>query len=426
MALGLGLIILCGLLALVYGGVTITQVMAAPAGSARMQEISGAVREGAQAYLRRQYLTIAVVGIIVFAGLWFLLSPDVAAGFAIGAILSGAAGFIGMNVSVRANVRTAQAATESLAGGLDIAFKSGAVTGMLVAGLALLGVSGLFLRADRPDASCAGQPRRHRLAGGARLRRVADLDLRPSRRRHLHQGRRRRRRPRRQGRGRHSRGRSAQSGDHRRQRRRQCRRLRGHGGRPVRDLRGDGRRDDGAGVDLLRGQGHSAALDDLSAGDLRRVHPHLHRGRLFRQAGRRQLDHGRALQGPDRDRPSVDRRPRHRDHFGRRLGRVRRSRRPHADGRQPVHLRHRRPHHHRPDRRHHRILHRHGQAPGGVDRAGLGHRSRHQRDPGPRRVARIRRRFRPSSSSSASSPPISSPASTARRSRSRRCWASPA
>jgi K(+)-stimulated pyrophosphate-energized sodium pump len=144
MAIGLGLIILCGILALVYGVVTIMQVMAAPAGSERMQEISGAVREGAQAYLKRQYMTIAVVGIIVFAGLWYLLGPDVAAGFAIGAILSGAAGFVGMNVSVRANVRTAQAASESLAGGLDIAFKSGAVTGMLVAGLALLGVAGYF------------------------------------------------------------------------------------------------------------------------------------------------------------------------------------------------------------------------------------------------------------------------------------------
>jgi K(+)-stimulated pyrophosphate-energized sodium pump len=143
-AMLLGLIILCGLLSIVYGVYTITSLMSADTGSQRMQEISGAVREGAQAYLRRQYMTIAGVGVVVFIALGLLLSWTVAAGFAIGAILSGAAGFIGMNVSVRANVRTAQAATKSLAGGLDIAFRSGAVTGLLVAGLALLGVSGYF------------------------------------------------------------------------------------------------------------------------------------------------------------------------------------------------------------------------------------------------------------------------------------------
>ncbi|HTX50884.1 MAG TPA: sodium-translocating pyrophosphatase, partial [Caulobacteraceae bacterium] len=140
----LGLIIIGGLLSIVYGVYTVRSLMAADAGTQRMQEISGAVAEGAQAYLKRQYTTIAIVGVIVFIIIGLLLSWTVAIGFAIGAVLSGAAGFIGMNVSVRANVRTAQAATKSLAGGLSIAFRAGAVTGLLVAGLALLGVAVYF------------------------------------------------------------------------------------------------------------------------------------------------------------------------------------------------------------------------------------------------------------------------------------------
>ncbi len=138
-------IIACGVLALIYGLITSRQVLAADAGTARMQEISGAVQEGARAYLNRQYTTIGLVGVVILIILGLTLGIHVAIGFVIGAILSAAAGYVGMNVSVRANVRTAQASRSGLAAGLDIAFKSGAITGMLVVGLGLLGVAGYYL-----------------------------------------------------------------------------------------------------------------------------------------------------------------------------------------------------------------------------------------------------------------------------------------
>jgi K(+)-stimulated pyrophosphate-energized sodium pump len=141
---GVVVALVCAACAVVYGLVTTRSLLALSPGNERMQSISQAVQQGARAYLNRQYTTIAIAGLVLFVALIFIQNIAVACGFAIGGILSGSTGYIGMNVSVRANARVAEAAKGGVSPALQVAFRGGAITGLLVVGLALIGVAGYY------------------------------------------------------------------------------------------------------------------------------------------------------------------------------------------------------------------------------------------------------------------------------------------
>ena len=296
MSAGLIFALVCALLAIVYGAWQSMRIMRLPEGNERMREIAAAVREGAIAYLWRQYKTIAIVGVVLFLAIGFVpqLGWATAWGFFIGAVLSGASRHhrhehFGARQRAHGGSR-ARRPERGAAGGVPRRRDH-----RPAGGRPRPARRGRLLRAAVCQRARQVEPRaRDPSAGGLRLRRLADLDLRATRRRHLHQGRGRRRRPGRQGRGRHSRGRPAQPGGDRRQRRRQRRRLRRHGRRPVRDLRGDDHRHHAA--RRADGADHHHRRAGLSAGARRLRHHRLDRRHLVRACqARRDQRHARAV-----------------------------------------------------------------------------------------------------------------------------------